>query len=710
MRAPLPCAHQASPRDMSAKRAHARCLEAVSLCVGAAIELAGASSAALAPEGEDDDAAALPLLTVRVTQARAVDLVSGESVVQCVGVDVLGDACASLPRELPALLRTLSVTCPAEWVATLHDAGVKRVELRTADASDITIRCYTMLTPKPDEVVREVEHIADGRTWLPPLLQTDSAPKPKELTGGGFQLELSFETASSDGAAAAAPAWRACIADLEVLIRGTALLLPACDVQLVSAAYEPASQPDAPDDDAPTALAERLICCVTGTGPGAPLLDRFMRAHGMQQLASDVEDVAADARPIAHRVAPAPLVAAGRASQDFGVGKRCVTWTVTAMLVSSSEAQQQQLNGAAAAPTDAVEDVVLPPRRASGASLYCFNQSAALAAPTAGTLSALRAKTTAADWRAAFGLSVCGCDVLAVDDDTSGTAPTPAAGACAFLRFARGSEGEGAALPTTIVLHRRYSAAGGTPPGSIAAAPLGPKNEAKLVKAALSQALHELKASTGGALSSAFERGMRSHGLPAVARAMARIMLSGGAAPLLRDLAEAVVQHHAPPLLPAAEMDEDADEEEAGDVTHARVEQALTAALLGALDSQHQPRVPKPDEPGRDAQAPAADESAGHQPEGSAEDDELQHDPPASEERPLRRGRSPALSDGGAALPITKSDDEADDIFPRGKRQSVRQQQHIIRELDAAAQPDASVSMADAAADDDDDADGGWFL
>lgn len=648
---PHPQVSAAHIESMSAARA--ACTEIVALCLGAALEQhVGSAAGAGDDAGIGVGAGVSALVTVRVTEATTLAL-SGERAVACVGVDVLGQTCGALPGDSMSLLSALTgyTRTHAEWATSLSRAGIRRLDIRTAGKDDAAIRCYAMLVPSTDTIEREVEK-AEGKPWQAPLIAVAGVPKPEEMCGGGFQIELHLSSASDDDEAAPALTSAACVNALEVLVRASALLLPACDVQLVLAGAEAENE----QSEQPT---ERIIVALSGVSSALPLLERMLRVQNLWRPPAAVEDEAMDA------AAPTVLVASGQASEVFGTGNKRVTWSVDVLLVH--RAREVPTPPTVDAMDVAKANAALPGARVVGASLFCFNQSSLLHTPQVGVLGALRAKSTAADLKEAFGLMVRGCDVQSEEE-----AINHSAGACALLRYAQGTDADAVTVrPETMVVHRRcFTLQGGAL--SIAGAALGRNNEARLFKAALMRALMALKAASGGALASPFERGLHSHGLPALSRAMSRIML-GGPSPSMHELAAALVQRDTAPAedeqagstelelssVGAAHKREDAA------VTPARVEQAICAALLRVLDLQHQARATKkgpPDEGG------AVDDEADEElaPEVGEEDPD---EPSLDAWRASRRGRSPESSWVDTQ---ELSDAEAEAIFPTGKRQSTR--------------------------------------
>lgn len=309
------------------------------------------------------------------------------------------------------------------------------------------------------------------------------------------------------------------------------------------------------------------------------------------------------------------------------------------------------LRGCAAPPaTEDGDDEVSCP-------LFLFVNCVLQDEPSAGVLAALRAKTTAASWLA-YGMRLTG-GALADVEDLSVDAQW--SGHLIQLRFAAAHDD----LPPPIVMalsirHR------------MGASLLGPKTEARLVKAALSRALHALKEDSGGRLASAAERDLRAHGLPAVARAVARIArassLASGIAPLVEALLAARLEDACePPRVDAASEDEPDPAAQLARLQE--LETALLSALTSSLDISCAPREatwraePRAPAPSRRLASRLSESAARESPdEACCSDDEVLPEQPEDEEE-YYGGGSLALAAGKALvgrahLPEREGDDD----------------------------------------------------
>ena len=241
------------------------------------------------------------------------------------------------------------------------------------------------------------------------------------------------------------------------------------------------------------------------------------------------------------------------------------------------------------------------------AEVFCFRDSVLQLSPPLAVLDCLRAKATATEFKAEFGLQIRGCD-FPVEHDSL---PAPQCPAHVSLRFSNSD----VVHPELITLHRSCQplSPDTTPPT------LGRKREAALVKAALFAALREFKAATGGGTQN--ERRLRNNGLPAIAAAVAKIAAAGGDD--LRACGAALTEGAATP-----------DETEVLDGARARqLEAAVRACLLETLAG----------DPPAAAEAPVSDSL----------------DCTATHERPSPADRAHSRDD---SLP----DDE--DVFPQRRR------------------------------------------
>jgi hypothetical protein len=533
-----------------------------------------------------------PAVTVRLTEAAPVADGGSVRVVEAIAVDVLG-ASPCVPEGAAALARVLTAGAPArEWATALWRAGVTRVDVRTASPTDAFARCFAYLASDEIANVQDV----DARAWALPLLPAENMAKPEHMLGrGGFQLEL---TCRAPGAAQASvetllpapPAFAPVGAMLTQLVHASALLAPHAELQLEmetfdAAAALPADQHNShPATDValvePTAPALRhsvalSVRCAAGLLSSAERVTSAVRAHllsstvvlavpsgDVQPAASAAADGAAAAEGAAVAAAAANIaVAVGHAEHASGAADKRVVWSFTAVVARHGPAPELPPSGDAAL-GDTGEHV---------AAVYYFCQSALQATLTAGALDHLRAKSTVEAWRTAFGLRLRGCRAAAAEEEDGEPPAGAAAGAAAAeLRFSV-RDADSAHTPTLLVLYRRCK----LHQPHLKLPPLGRKREASLVKAAVAAALLEFKAVTG--FGTVFERGLRSHGLPAVAGAAIKIIAGGG--PGLQQVAADFFRRwQERQLLPASSA------HDAGDVAQPDVERSMLDALRSALD------------------------------------------------------------------------------------------------------------------------------
>jgi hypothetical protein len=558
-------------------------------------------AAELASGLPDDDSMPLPAppsaaVTVRLTEAATVADCGGVRVVDAIAVDILS-ASPSVPEGAAALVRVLTAGAPArEWATALWRAGVTRLDVRTAAPTDAFARCFAYLAHDEVTAVQDV----DARAWALPLLPAENLAKPEDMLGrGGFQLELTFRAPRAAHASAAdlptPPTLAPVAAMLTQLVHASALLAPHADLQLEMGTYDAAAAPLAdqhtsdPTADVAAAPGVEAVGIVptlrhsvalsvrsaSGTMFCAERVKSAVLAHLLRSAAQGstnlvplsqvvqstasaaAGDASSSASAAAAAAAAAIIVAAGHAEHASGPADKQMVWSFTAIVARHGAAPELPPSGGAALGNS--DDHV--------AAVYFFCQSALQAALTAGALDYFRAKTTAADWKTAFGLHLRGCSMTAEDD--AEPADSAAAAECARLRFFA-HDADSAPPPTLLVLYRRCK----LHQPHLKLPPLGRKREMSLVKAAVTAALLDFKAATG--FGTVFERGLRSHGLPAVAVSAMKIIAGGG--PGLRQAANDLFHRwQEQQLHPSVQ-------EDAGEMVQLDVESSVLAGLRSALD------------------------------------------------------------------------------------------------------------------------------
>jgi hypothetical protein len=614
---------------MSAAAAHATLRGVCAGFLAVALEAAAApDESAIDPGGVVDAAAsppppALPLVTVRLAEAPPTADGGGARFVERISCDLWQHTGSPVLPEGPvALARALTGgACAREWATKLWKAGVARLDARTAAPADAFIRCFSYLV-RDELAAQDAEE--GRRAWVLPLLPAGNAPKQLDmLRGGGLSLELTFRAREAAGADLPSPPSPALlVSTLTELVRACALLGPPADVQLELGSFaaapgrqEERDSADAaallPAGDAPAlqpqgapTLQEAVVAAVKGSLCAGTTAERAKAAVAAFLRGEEPEKPAPDAAPPADEAAAGAAtgegadaaldadaadaaaidagegngltVALGHAEHASGAGDKRVVWSLTAVVARAGIAPEP---ARADEPPGADVDAADAPAASLShlAGVYCFCQSALQADPPTGVLDCLRAKTTTAEWKTAFGLHLRACETAAdkrnAAADDAGAAAAAAA-ECASLRFF--AHEAHTVHPTLLLLHRRCTLQ--RPPGAAAAKlpMLGRKTEAALVKAALFAALADFKAATGGGTS--FERGMRTDGLPAVALAAAKIVMASGLE--LRVSALTLVGRHQEQQLVRAEREEDD-----GQLSQAGVQQAVLDALLKALDA-----------------------------------------------------------------------------------------------------------------------------
>jgi len=438
------------------------------------------------------------------------------------------------------------------------------------------------------------------------LFVQQGAAVDKPKDMGGCGFQVELTLSFDDGLPRLLPC-------LSALMRAAALLKPCMHMQLVTSAAAGAHTPHGETDTVVLRIA------------------------------------ASQAEPMAFYRALHPALADGVLAAD-GAVRYCSK-------VCDADVSATVLRGCAAPP--AAEDAGVARLHVGDAEASCplflFVNCVLQDEPSTGVLAALRAKTTAASWLA-YGLRLTGGALADVEDLS---VDTQWAGHLIQLRFAAAHDD----LPPPIVMalsirHR------------MGASLLGPKIEARLVKAALSRALHALKEDSGGRLASAAERDLRAHGLPAVARAVARIArassLASGIAPLVEALLAARLEDACePPPVDAASEDE---LDPAAQMARLQeLETALLSALTSSLDVSCAPREatwraePRARAPSRRLASRPSESAARESPdEACCSDDGVLPEQAEEEEYyggglALEAGKAPV---GRAHLPEREGDDD----------------------------------------------------
>ena len=644
-----------------------------------------------------------PAVAVRLTEAAAsADSVFGSTrLVERVAVDVL---CASpnLPDGVVALARLLTAGAPAhEWTASLWQAGVVRLDVRTATSSEPFLRCFAHLVEQ-----RVSDECAAARALE--LLPLAHADKPPEMLGlGGFQVELSFQTAdgpqSSSTSAAELPRAPDFVATHHVLtelVRATALVGSVADIELeIGTRTHAAARSDerAPETGAasnpagvnadcaalPT-LQHAVPVAIRGLASETTFADRVVqaaRAHlraresALAISVSDKPDAAAAAGAAGGGAADDSIVGIGHAVHASGAAGKRFTWTITAVVAAGAPAPGvTPSHEASDAGANAAGGHIAPHNEAA---LYCFCQSALQVTPPRGVADCLRAKTTAIEWKSAFGLRLMACE-------------TTDAAACGRVRFAASGADRELVHPTLLVLHRRCKA----PVPHAKLPPLGRKREASLVKAALAAALHRFKRASGS--STAFESSLRMHFLPSVATAIAKIVAGSG--PAVQHAADMQMQHWQEQRVYASADDDAAEAAGSG-----AIEQAVLFGLHGALqrvgvagDAMTPVTDGLPDDSPASTPAERDDESSSGVAASIDDQQGDQASPPAQ----------PQDDSFGASHDDLPSDDDADAVFPT--RNTKRRLEAPPPRTLTADQPHAACQRAPASPSDAAAAE--WFL
>ena len=489
--------------------------------------------------------------------------------VHCVTVDVLGACVVALPNDAPALSRALTNgACAREWASRLWRSGAAKLQARIIDATEACVHSWVYLFADEEQNADE-----NSRWTLPLVREAESIPLSAELLGNcGFQLVLELRSQT-------APPCAALERVLAQLVRTSFLLAPSADL---SFEVERASAADAGSLPAqPLTNISVLAACRSRLGAGSRL-ERLKQASAAHLTASTA------AATYAQEGAEQPVgavsdvgntvQAAGYAELTTGTSDKRVTWTVTAVVASTVDEPREDgdadVHGCAEAP------------------LFCFANSVLLLSPPTAVLDVLRAKVTATEWKAAFGLRLTGCALDTEQTGLDGAPPASQFSSCASLRF--GKSDTPTVRPGLVTLHRAC-----LPPlslGTKVPPRLGRKREAALVKSALAAALREFKAVTGGGGRS--ERVMRKHGLPAIAAAVAAVVAAGGVELQGCGVALSDRRRVAP------------DPEVPADDAQARVlENAVLTSLLDVLAGDLAADLPAPDaEP--EAQVPFCEEAA----------------------------------------------------------------------------------------------------
>lgn len=499
---------------------------AVSVMAGAALEVANRA----------DPCSAAPLLTVGVQ----VDGPAGD--VHALSVDVLCDSCAELPTEpagLVALLTAAMVVAEASgvsdvadagaaFVAMLMNAGVEVLELHVSSSSLLLNhhQLFVPATASPDVPL------------APVLLPAASVPKPEDMTGGGFRVDLLLARQLGDASSGPDPSvpGPAMFDALKGILERTALLLPYCDLSLAL---------EARDGCAPG----RTIAVHRGDQGDTPLPDRLssvLDGGGHVSVGSE---------------ARLPVIAAvGSAADALAVRGGSLLWAVDVLLVCRPQPVAGTDAPGHALPQEA--DVVL----------IC-QHAVQTTGVSDGVLATLRSKRLAAElW------TLCGVHI-----NTEG-------GALASGMTFKASQA-GAPLPHKLVIHvtcTPHNKDGTTAWPRRAVAPLSAARRRKMVCAALLGAFHKLKEQSA-ALTSPFEQTLRAQGLPAAATAIARILGTGQAAHLAAALVDRLAP--APAGAHADPSTADAAADQLPPPLPPSLAQAVTAALLDALDSACCPKT-----------------------------------------------------------------------------------------------------------------------
>lgn len=544
--------------------------DACAVFLGAALEAAEQRSAVPHNLAAHTGQPAAPLVTLRLSDVILSPPADHVRRVRCLTVDVLGEHVAALPTSAPALSRVLTNgACARQWASRLWRAGVAKLEARVIEPAGGLIRSWVYLTA--DE-----ERGDDTRAWTLPLVQTESTPLSAELRGQcGFQLLLEMRCSATE----APPPCAALECLLIQLLRSSFLLAPSADLQLeVERASLQALSPRVGRTPPPlpqtTALLsyrslsaarsklERLkdaaAAHLTASYEAASTLDRDA---AMQLLGPGVEAGASNT-----------VQSAGYAQLVTGAGDKRATWTVTAVVASPPQA-----------------DRATAEQGCSEAPIFCFANSVVLQHPPPALLDVLRAKTTAAEWKSAFGLTIGGCILVSEQAGDSGDCSrAPQFSACVSLRFAACDSIQ----PALFLLHRACLI---RQPLSLGAKlpKLGRKREAALVKAALSAALRDFKIATGGG--SRCERMLRKRGLPAIAAAVSKVASTGGQE--LRRCSAALAEQQPNAALPETAETDAADEAPgaAVDAEARALEKAVFASLLEVLAGDLPAELPAPE-------------------------------------------------------------------------------------------------------------------
>lgn len=581
-----------------------------------------------------------PTVTLRLSEAA-----------RCITTDVLGARVAafSVPVAAPALSRMLTNGASArEWASRLWHAGVSCLHARIISPADACLHDWKYLVA--DEVSADDN---TARAWTLPLAQTESTPLSAELRGnGGFQLMLELRSTATERQL---PELQAL---LSRLVRSSTLLAPAADLQLeverVARAPLDASAPPTDLIQPQTPPTTMLVSSRSGAAGGSKLerLKQAAAAHlatCTAALGEQVEGAVRDDSGVPVEAVLNTVQSAGFAQLKTGTGDKRVTWTVTAVLASSSAAAEPR--------EDNATDVGGAPDAAACLTpVYCFVNSVLQQHPPAALLDVLRAKATAAEWKQAFGLVLLGCEDIAVEHvitlDSSFSS-------CLTLRFAQGDSPT--VHPALIVLHRRCSQP--LPRNTTALPKLGRRRELALMKAALFAALRDFKAATGGG--SRFERNLRTHGFSAVAAAVSKMAVAGG---------EHLQARGAVFIERGLEAASGPDETQAG-----ALEKAVLASLLETLTGDlaaHPPALDVGTEAPEDEAEPCLDSSAAQEPSPGAR---------------ARVGKQLHSRDASPAL-------DGEDVFPQRRR------------IDGSAMRSMPPAPVEQQSDEDASAAEGWFL
>jgi hypothetical protein len=482
-----------------------------------------------------------PLLTVGIQ----VDSL-GE--VEALSVDVLCDSCVlpTEPADLVALLTASIAVADASgssdatpFVATLMRAGVDRLDMHVLSSSPLLSNLQLFVPAGSSDV-----------PVAPVLLPAASVPKPVDMSGGGFRVDLLLARQAPDPAGGSDPCLpgTAMFDALTGILRRTALLLPFCDLSLVLEA-------------------------LGGSATGGIVANQSVHVHRGDQGDTPLPDRLAcildgGAHVAAGSQARVPVIGAVGSATDAVKGVALV-WAVDVLLVSQPLLASDTDDPGHAQPQEAA--VVLLCQHA----VQPFGMSDAM-------LAALRSKRLATElW------TLCGVRI------------SPAAGAHAGIVFKASQAG--APLPHTLVFHitcTPHNKDGTTAWPRRAVAPLSAARRRKMVCAALLGAFHHLKeqcrhaqaplvGSSHGfpSLASPFEQALRAHGLPAAATAVARIL---GAGPAAEHLTAALVHRCSPAGARAESGDAVSPAADAAAMQlppQLSLAQAVTAALLDALDA-----------------------------------------------------------------------------------------------------------------------------